>query len=78
MTVIPRSELTVKLGQFVRKRRQDLGYTQQELADSTGFCRTYITDVELAGRNLSLENLHRLAMGLKLPLWRLIKLSELD
>ena len=38
--------------------------SQEELADRCGLHRTYISDIELGKRNLSLENIERIAVSL--------------
>ena len=40
------------------------GISQEELADLCGLHRTYISDVELGKRNVSLENIEKLAQAL--------------
>jgi transcriptional regulator with XRE-family HTH domain len=55
----------VALGEKVRKKRTELGYSQEELAVVCGFDRTYISLVERGKRNLSLLSLLRLAEGLQ-------------
>jgi CheY-like chemotaxis protein len=52
------------LGNIVKGRRVDLGWSQGELAVKTKLHRTYISEVEGGARNLSLENLAKLAQGL--------------
>lgn len=46
--------------------QQDI--SQEELADLCGLHRTYISDIELGKRNLSLENIERIAIALKVSL----------
>ncbi len=51
-------------GLTVRERRNALGISQEELAERTGLHRTYIGDIELGKRNVSLENIVKLADAL--------------
>ncbi len=54
----------IRYGQAVRKVRLEQGISQEELADRCGLHRTYISDVELGKRNISLENIERIAISL--------------
>lgn len=55
-----------EFGQKVQKRRKELGISQEELAFRAGFHRTYIGMIERAERNITLNNIKRLADALKL------------
>ena len=48
----------------VRQRRQELGLSQEELADAAGVHRTYIGSIERAERNISLDNIDRISNAL--------------
>nr|WP_269765553.1 helix-turn-helix transcriptional regulator [Burkholderia ubonensis] len=48
----------------LRRLRTASGLSQEELADRAGLHRTYVSSVERAQRNLSLENIFNLAAGL--------------
>lgn len=52
------------LAENVRRYRQATGLSQEELADRAGLHRTYISSVERAQRNVSLENIFKLASAL--------------
>ena len=49
----------------IKKYRNVKKLTQEQLAELSGLHRTYIGSVERAERNLSLENLERIAKALK-------------
>ena len=53
------------VGRKVRKRRKELGFTQEKLAEASGLHRTYIAGIEAGKRNISLKNLEKLAKALK-------------
>jgi len=58
------SLLLSRFGAAVRRRRQVLGISQEELALRAGLHRTYVGDVERGTRNVSLRNIRRLAAAL--------------
>jgi len=53
-----------KLGARVRKLRQLKGLSQEAFADKCGLHRTYIGAIERGERNVSLENIERIAKAL--------------
>ena len=58
------TDIMVRFGQAVRKIRREQGISQEEFAERCGLHRTYISDVELGKRNVSLENFERIAISL--------------
>lgn len=58
------TDIVIRFGQAVRKIRRTQGISQEELAERCGLHRTYISDVELGKRNVSLENIERIAISL--------------
>lgn len=61
------------LGIKVRKLRQSLGLSQERLAEECGLHRTYIGGVERGERNISLENIVRVARALRTTASKLLK-----
>ena len=59
------TEMLQILGNKLRSRREELGFSQEALADLCGFDRTYISLLERGKRNISLINLSRIAQGLR-------------
>jgi len=57
-----------QLGKTVRDRRDELGLTQQQVADKARLNRSYICDVERGTRNVSLEAIAKIAEALELSL----------
>ena len=58
------------------KAAEELGLTQEDLAEKAGIHRTYLSDIERGTRNLSLLNIERLADALHLRLSELFLLVE--
>ncbi len=69
-------QIQVSLGQVVRAKRSQFGYSQEAFADRVGLHRTYIGSFERGERNLSLQNLVRIANALELPLSSLLAEAE--
>lgn len=53
------------LAKNLKDRRGALGLSQEALADMAGLHRTYVGSVERAERNISIDNIERLAKALK-------------
>ena len=67
-----------RLGQAVRRLREKGGYSQEGFADHVGVHRTYMGAVERGEQNISLANLERIAHGLGLKTWELLRVAEQD
>lgn len=55
------NELQKALGRNLRKRREELGLSQEKFADQLGYHRTYAGALERGERNVSLKSLEHLA-----------------
>jgi transcriptional regulator with XRE-family HTH domain len=64
------------LGLAVKRRRQELQITQEQLANNTNLHQRWISNVETGKRNPSYASLRRLAAGLKLSASELIARAE--
>jgi two-component system response regulator len=64
-------------GETVKKLRNQLGISQEDLAERADLHRTYISDVERGSRNLSLENIERLAHALEVSVATLFAAKEI-
>jgi CheY-like chemotaxis protein/DNA-binding XRE family transcriptional regulator len=60
-----KSEVKTAFGTAIRSRRNRLGLSQEQLAERASLHRTYISDIERAARNLSLESISKLAEALE-------------
>ncbi len=67
------SDATRVLGERIRARREELGLSQEALADRCGVHWTFLGQVERGRRNLSLHNLLKLAAGLKVDPGELVR-----
>lgn len=59
-----KKEILVKFGKKVRAERTKQGLSQEELADKAGVHRTYIGMIERAEKNITLENIEKIARSL--------------
>lgn len=62
----PLSPATQAFGERVRARRNELGESQERLAERAGLHWTFIGQVERGRRNISLHNLLKIAEALKI------------
>lgn len=69
-------DILIRFGRAVRKARLEQSISQEELADRCGLHRTYLSDIELGKRNLSLENIERIAISLNKSLSEFFKEVE--
>lgn len=63
----PIDQASHRFGERVRKLRQLLQITQEELAFRSNLHRNYVCDVELGKRNISLKAIYQIANGLGVP-----------
>lgn len=61
-------DIKILVGKRVKELRNNLGISQEELADIAELDRTYITSVECGKRNISIVNVEKLANALKVTL----------
>lgn len=61
------------LARNLRLLRAKRGLSQETLAFEAGINRTYLSDVERSIRNVSIDNLSRLAKALGVPAWQLLR-----
>ena len=61
-----------EVGFRIRERRQELGWSQLDLAERADLHRTYIGAVERGERNVSILNLRQIAKSLRMTLAALV------
>ena len=60
--------ILIKFGERVKSERVKLGLSQEELATRAGVHRTYIGMIERAEKNITLENIEKIAKTLKISI----------
>ena len=63
--------ILIRFGETVRNLRQSKQISQEQFADMCGLHRTYISDIELGKRNVSLENIEKIADALGITISQL-------
>jgi transcriptional regulator with XRE-family HTH domain len=71
-----RPDNRVLFGMRVRELRIAASLSQEQLADDAGLDRSYVGSVERGERNISLENICKLASALKCAPSRLLELVQ--
>jgi transcriptional regulator with XRE-family HTH domain len=61
------------LAKNMRRLRAARKLSQEALAHECGINRTYLSAVERSERNVSIDNVARIARGLKVEAWKLLK-----
>ncbi len=70
------NDILMSFGRTIRKIRISNGISQEKFADMCELHRTYISDIELGKRNVSLENIEKMAIALNLKISQLFKEVE--
>lgn len=73
MKTTPKSPLRDIVARNMRRLRAERGWSQEYLANETGLNRTYLSAVERSEQNISVDNLYRVAEGLGVESWTLLK-----
>ncbi len=61
-----KKEVLIKFGKRVREERIKLGLSQEQLAARAKVHRTYIGMIERAEKNITLQNIEKIAKALKI------------
>lgn len=67
----PHSARAVLAANMIRLRREK-GWSQEALAYECGLHRTFVAHVERQVRNISLDNLERIAQAFEVPIYTLL------
>lgn len=70
------SRLQAKLGKTIQHLRRDKGYSQEAFAAHVGVHRTYMGAVERGEKNVSLQNIERIAKALGIRTSDLLREAE--
>ena len=68
--------LRVRLGHTVRELRSSAGYSQESFAAKIKVHRTFMGTIERGNTNVSLDTIERLAKGLGMSVWELMRAAE--
>jgi transcriptional regulator with XRE-family HTH domain len=68
-----KSKLLSQFGNSVRAERLKRSYSQEQLADLAGLHRTYIGMIERAEKNITLENIGKIAKALNMKIADLLQ-----
>lgn len=66
-----------KLGQAVRRLRQERDFSQESFADHVKVHRVYMGVVERGEVNLTLANIEKVAHGLGMKMWELLREADI-
>jgi len=66
-------DLKKEFGSVIKAKRNQLGLSQEALAERADLHRTYVTDIERGTRNLTLESISKLARALGVTLSELFR-----
>lgn len=65
-------ELSIEIGQLIRKKRKEKKFTQEALALQCGIDRSYIGRIERGEVNLTVEKLYEIATALEVDMKELL------
>lgn len=61
-------QLSKEFGKVVRKKRIEMGLSQEELAHEAGVHRTYVGMIERGEKNITLENISKISNAFKISI----------
>ena len=59
-------DLSVEIGRRVRRRREELGFTREQLAEQVDLSANFFAEIELGRKNMSAKSLYKVAKVLNL------------
>lgn len=74
----PKPVILARFGKLIRRRRLELGWSQEDFALRIGFHRTYIGSIERGERNVTLLKLLQITEALELNLIEFVKVILSD
>ena len=72
------TDIRRKVGLRIKELRAEQGVSQESLAYAIGMARTYLAEVEVGKRNVSVINLERIAKGLGVTLGEFFSSSPFE
>ena len=72
------ADTRARAGARIRALRKDRGYSQYKFSDMIGMDRTYLIGVEKGRRNVSIDNLIKIAEGLDVRLSTLFESVDVE
>jgi len=69
-------DLLVTIGKAIRQVREDRQLSQDQLASKAGLDRSYVSSIENGKRNVSIQNLSKIANSLGVSLTEIVQLAE--
>lgn len=66
-------DIKIRFGRAIRRIREEQGINQEEAAERCGLHRTYYSGIERGVRNVSIQNVEKIARGLKVGLPELFR-----
>ena len=68
-----KTKILLAFGEIVREKRKERGLSQEDLAHKADLHRTYIGMIERAEKNITLENINKIAKALDTPISELFE-----
>lgn len=66
-------DINKEVGRRIRVLRMNKGFSQEDLAFSSGLHRSHMGEIERGGCNITLKTLQRVGVGLRVSLTELVK-----
>lgn len=68
--------MALRVGLALRKRREELGISQEHFAQTVQMHRTYYSSIERGLKNVQIDTLERLSRALNAYAWEILKDAE--
>ena len=66
-------DINKEVGRRIRVLRMNRGFSQEDLADSSGIHRSHMGEIERGACNITLKTLQRVGAGLRVSVGELVK-----